>query len=119
MPGSLTGGGMADGLLAGNVDLGPWFMAGKEAISEIINVVLEANVDTTVKVPLGATAFACSFTFKGEPGPEMKLGSNLNATATGFPVKAEGFLILPLASGCTELKFKAATAPPVFQICFI
>jgi hypothetical protein len=110
---------MADGLLAGQVTLGPWFMAGKEAISEILNITLTANTDYVVPVPNAAVAFACSFTFEGEAAPEMKLGSNLNATTGGFPVKAEGFLILPLAAGTTELRFRAATAPPVFQLAFI
>jgi hypothetical protein len=110
---------MADGLLAGQVTLGPWSMSGKEAISEVLNVTLTANVDYAVQVPSAAVAFACSFTFEGEAGPELKLGSNLNPTTGGFPVKAEGFMVLPLASGVTELKFRAATAPPVFQLAFI
>jgi hypothetical protein len=119
MAGSLTAGGMADGLLIGQVTLGPWSMSGKESISEVLSVTLTANVDFVVAVPSSAVAFACSFTFEGEAGPEMKLGSNLNPTTAGFPVKAEGFMVLPIASGVTELKFRAASAPPIFQLAFI
>lgn len=119
MAGSLTLAGMADGLLAGQVIIGPNTMSGKEAISEVLNVELAANVDTVVKVPSQAVAFACVFTFQGETGSELKLGSNLSVTTTGFPVKAEGFLALPLASGTTELKFRAASPPATFQLFFI
>ena len=64
-------------------------------------------------------AFACAFTYNGEPGAELKLGSNLSATSTGFVLSAQGFCALPLASGVTELKFKSATPPPVFQLTFV
>lgn len=119
MSGSLTLGGMADGLLIGQVTVGPATMAGAESISEVINCELVANTDFVVKVPVNARAFACIFTFSGESPPELKLGSNLSATSTGFATTAQGFLALPLYSGITELKFKAAAVPPVFQVVFI
>lgn len=119
MAGSLTIGGMADGLLIGKVTIGPSTMTGAEAISEVINLELVANVDSVVKVPPGATAVAVIFTFAATSAAELKLGSNLCATATGFPVPAEGWLCLPLTSETTELKFKSAAAPAVFQLVFI
>lgn len=119
MSGSLTLGGMADGLLSGQSTFGPSTITGNESISETINVELTANIDYTIKVPGAAVAFACFFTFQGQSGVELKLGSNLNATTGGFPVKAEGFLALPVAPGVTELKFRSATPPPTFQLVFI
>lgn len=119
MAGQLTLGGLADGLLIGELVIGPSTMAGTEAISEVFNVELAANVDYVVKVPAGAKAFACVFTFSGEPGPELKLGSNLSATTTGFATVAQGFLAFPVYSGVTELKFKSAAPPPTFQVTFI
>jgi len=119
MAGSLTLAGMADGLLIGQVTVGPNTMTGAESISEVINCELATNVDFVVKVPTNARAFACMFTFGGEAPPELKLGSNLSATSTGFVTTAQGFLALPLTTGVTELKFKAPSPPPVFQLVFI
>jgi hypothetical protein len=119
MAGSLNLGGMADGLLIGQVTIGPSTVSGKEAISEVISITLEANVDFVVKVPTNAVQFACIFTFEPTNPGEVKIGSNLSATTTGFPVLAQGFLSLPLTSGTTELKFKSATPPPVFSLVFI
>lgn len=119
MAGTLTLGGMADGLLIGNVDIGPASMNGKRAIGEIIEVVLETNVDYVIKVPSEAEAFAVMFTFSASSKPEVKIGSNLSATATGFPVPAQGFMALPIYTGTTELKFKAPTPPGAFQLVFI
>lgn len=119
MAGSLTLAGMADGLLSGQATFGPSTVSGTEAISETLNVTLEPNVDYVVKVPSAAVQFACFFTYRGEGGPEMKLGSNLNVTSGGFPIRAEGFVSGSIASGVTELKFKAASPPPTFQLCFV
>ena len=118
MSGTLSLGGMADGLLIGQVIVGPSTMAGKAAISEIINVSLEANVDFAVKVPAEAVAYAVTFTFTGSPA-EVKIGSNLVTTTNGMPVPASGWLCLPIYSTMTELKFKAATPPSIFQVVFI
>jgi hypothetical protein len=119
MAGSLTLSGMADGLLSGQVTFGPSTMAGKVANSEILNIELVANTDYVVKVPSEAVAFGVFFTFEATSAPELKLGSNLSATATGFPVPAQGFACLPLYLGTTELKFKAVSPPPVFQLAFV
>jgi hypothetical protein len=93
-------------------------MNGKQAISEIINVELAANVDSSFKVPPEAVAYAVSFSFVGSPA-EVKLGSNLSATATGLVVNAQGFVALPLGSGVTEVKFRSTGTPPTFQLIFI
>lgn len=119
MAGSLTLAGMADGLLIGQVTVGPNTMTGAESISEVVNCELTANVDFTVNVPANARAFAAMFTFSGESPPELKIGSNLSPTSTGFVTTAQGFLALPLTTAVTELKFKSASPPPVFQIVFI
>ena len=119
MAGSMNLTGMADGLLIGQVTIGPSTVSGKEAISEVINIELVANTDYSVKVPASAVQFACIFTFEPTNPAEVKLGSNLSATTTGFPVLAQGFLSLPIASGTTELKFRSASPPPVFQLVFV
>jgi hypothetical protein len=118
MAGTLSLGGMADGLLVGQVIIGPSTMGGKAAISEIINVSLEANVDFAIKVPAEAVAYAVTFTFASAPA-EVKIGSNLITTTNGMPVPASGWLCNPLYSTITELKFKAATPPSIFQVVFI
>ena len=118
MAGTLTLGGMADGLLSGQVTVGPFSMNGKQAISEVINVELAANVDTAIKVPPEAVAYAVSFAFVSSPA-EVKLGSNLSATSTGLSVLAQGFIALPLNTGVTEVKFRSPGPPPTFQLIFI
>jgi hypothetical protein len=118
MAGTLTLGGMADGLLIGEVVIGPASMNGNQAISEILNLTLEAKVEQSVKVPSEAVAFACVFTFVALSGaPSVKLGSNL--VAVGYPIPARGWLALPIESGTTELKFKSETATSMFQLVFI
>ena len=117
MAGSLTLGGMADGLLAGELVIGPASMNGKQAISEVLNVILAANVDSTIVVPSEAVGYCCIF--EGSSAAEIKIGSNLIGTANGMPVSAQGFLALPLWSGITELKFKSAAPPSMFQLVFI
>ena len=119
MAGSLTLGGMADGLLIGQITVGPSTINGKENIGEVINATLEANVDFVVKVPAGAVAWACVFTFKGEAPGEVKVRTNLNNADTGMPIGTEGFAAQRLASGVTELKFKSASPPSIFQLTFI
>lgn len=119
MPGSLTIGGMADGLLAGQLVVGPSTMAGKAAISEVLNVTLVANTDYVIPVPAEAVAWAAVFTFSGTTPGEVKVGSNLVSTANGMPVPAQGWIAAPIYTGLTELKFKAVTPPPVFNVVFI
>ena len=119
MAGSLTLGGMAAGLLAGEVVVGPSTVAGKEANTEIINVTLAANVDTSVPVPTGAVQWAVFFPFEGSSPAEVKVGSNLVATASGMPVPALGFASAGVTSTVTELKFKSAVPPSTFQVVFI
>jgi hypothetical protein len=119
MAGSLTLGGMADGLVAGQVTVGPSTMTGKQAISEVINLELEANVDKKIAVPPEAVAFAFLFTFTGSEGPEVKLRTNKNEADGGFPLIAQGWGAMPLAAGIKELIFKAATAPKLFQLVFV
>jgi hypothetical protein len=118
MAGTLTLGGMADGLLVGQETVGPLSMNGKRAIGKIEEVTLEANVDYTIKVPSEAVAYAISFTFTTS-SPEVKIGSNLVMTTNGMPVPSQGFFAAPLLSTITELKFKAATPPSAFQLIFI
>ena len=118
MAGTLTLGGMADGLLAGELVIGPASMNGKQAISEILNVTLEAKVEQSFKVPSEAVAFACVFTFVGYSSvPSVKIGSNL--VAVGYPVPAAGWMTLPLETGVTELKFKSETATSMFTLIFV
>jgi hypothetical protein len=119
MAGSLTLGGMADGLLIGQVTVGPSTVAGKAAISEIINCELTPNTDFVVKVPPEAVQFAGIFTFSGETATQVTLRTNLNAGDTGLPVPAQGWFSMPVGSGVTELRFKASSPPPVFQLTFI
>lgn len=119
MAGSLTIGGMADGLLIGSIDIGPLTIAGKRAIGEVIEITLEANVDFVVKVPSEAVAYAVMFTFSASSAPEVKVGSNLVTTTNGMPVPAQGFFAAPLYSTITELKLKAATPPGAFQLVFV
>lgn len=118
MAGSLTLAGMAAGLLAGEVVVGPSTITGKANIAEVLNVTLEANVDFAVKVPSEAVAWAALFTF-ASTAPEVKVGSNLVTTANGMPVPAQGFVCAPVMSGMTELKFKAVSPPSMFQLVFI
>lgn len=118
MAGTLTLGGMADGLLVGQETIGPLSMNGKRAIGKIEEVTLEANVDYVVKVPSEAVAYAVTFTFASS-APEVKVGSNLVTTANGMPIPAQGFMAAPVVSGMTELKFKAVSPPSVFQLVFI
>lgn len=119
MSGSLTLGGMADGLLIGQVTVGPSTVSGKAAISEIINCELSPNADFVIKVPPEAVQFACVFTFGGEGAPSVALRTNLNSGDAGLPIPAQGWCSLPVASGVTELRFKASSPPPVFQLTFI
>jgi hypothetical protein len=119
MAGSLTLGGMADGLLIGQVTVGPSTVSGKAAISEIVNCELTPNVDFAVKVPPEAVQFAVVFTFTGGEAPAVTLRTNLNTGDTGFPIPAQGWFALPVASSVTELRFKTSAPPPVFQLTFI
>jgi hypothetical protein len=119
MAGSLTLGGMADGLLAGQITIGPSTIAGKAANSEMLNVELVANIDTVVKVPPEAVAFAVLFTFAATSPAEVKIRTNLNNADVGLPVPASGWLQMPVASGVTELKFKAASPTAFFQLVFV
>jgi len=117
--GSLTLGGMADGLLIGQVTVGPSTVSGKAAISEIINCELTPNVDFVVKVPPEAVQAAGIFTFGGEQATEVTLRTNLDSADGGLPMAAQGFFSFPLYSGVTELRFRAASPPPVFQLTFV
>ena len=120
MAGSLTLGGMADGTLSGNYDYGPLTVAGKRVISEVREVVLEANVDYSIKVPSEAVQWAAFFTFPGTgSGGEVKVGSNVASTtaAIGFP--AQGFKSEPILSSTTELKFRAPSPPAAFNVVFV
>lgn len=119
MAGSLTIGGMADGLLIGNVTIGPSTITGKAQISEIINCELTANTDFVVKVPTEAVAFAVIFTYTGESPGEVKFRTNLDIGDAGIPVPSQGFAALGIYSGVTELKFKSTSPPPVFQLVFV
>lgn len=118
MAGSLTLGGMAAGQPGGSLTFGPMTVAGTEAVSEVVNVALEANVDFAVKVPSGAKQWAAFFT-AGSSAPEVKVGSNLITTANGMPVPALGFVSAPVLSGMTEVKFKAVSPPSMFQLVFV
>jgi hypothetical protein len=111
--------GMADGLLIGQVTVGPSTVSGKAAISEVINVELASNVDFVVKLPPESAQFAGVFTFTGENSTEVKLRTNLNPTDTGLPIPAQGWFSIPVYGGVTELKFKASAVPPVFQLTVI
>jgi len=119
MAGSITVGGMAAGLLVGEIRIGPATMVGKSAISEIFNLELTSNVDKVVVVPNEAVAFCVVFTFSGTEPTELKVRTNLDNADTGFPIPASGFFAAPLLSTVTELKFKAATPPAVFQLVFV
>ena len=119
MSGTLTLGGMADGLLIGQETVGPLSMNGKRALGKIEEVTLEANVDYVIKVPSEAVAYAIAFTFSASSSPEVKVGSNLVTTTNGMPVPSQGFFAAPLLSTITELKFKAVTPPSAFQLVFI
>ena len=119
MAGSLTLGGMSDGLLSGQSTFGPNTVNGKRAIGETLEVTLEANVDYTVKIPSEAVQWAAFFPFTGSIAAEVKVGSNLVATASGMPVLAQGHVSVPLASAITELKLKSASPPPAFQLVFV
>jgi hypothetical protein len=111
---------MADGLLIGNIDIGPLTIAGKRAIGEVLEVTLEANVDYVVKVPSEAVAYALTFTFNTTgAATEVKVGSNLVTTANGMPLAAQGFFAAPLLSSITEVKFKAVSPPSAFQLVFV
>lgn len=119
MAGSLTLGGIADGLLIGQVTIGPNTVSGKAAIGEVINCELTPNVDFVIKVPSEAVQFACIFTFAGEGATAVSFRTNLNSSDTGFPIPAQGWCSMPVASGVTELRLKAPSPPPLFQITFI
>ncbi len=119
MAGSLTVGGMSDGLLVGQVTVGPNTMSGKRQIGDLVEITLEANVDYVVKVPSEAVAFVVVFTFTGTAPGEVKLRTNLNNADTGLPILSQGWFALPLYTGVTELKFKAASPPQPFQLSFI
>ena len=120
MAGALTLGGMADGLLIGQTIIGPNTMAGKRAIGEILEIELVANTDYTIKVPSEAVAYAISFTFSSSgAATEVKVGSNLVATTNGMPVPAQGWMVVPIISGLTELKLKAPSAPAAFNLTFV
>src|SRR5271169_1207513 len=117
MAGSLTLGGMAYGGASGGLPYGPSTVSGKRIIEEVIEVVLEANVDYVVKIPVEAVQWVAFFGV-GSSAPEVKVGSNLVTTANGMPVAAQGFSSNPVASGMTELKFKSASPPSSFQLAF-
>lgn len=119
MAGSLTLGGMADGLLIGQVTVGPNTVSGKAAISEIINCELAPNTDFVVKVPGEAVQVAGIFTIGGEQASQVTLRTNLDSADGGLPMVAQGFFSIPLASGVTELRFRAVSPPNTFQIVFI
>jgi hypothetical protein len=119
MAGSLTLGGMADGLLIGQVTVGPNTVSGKAAISEIINCELAPNTDFVVRVPGEAVQVAGIFTIGGEQVSQVTLRTNLDSGDTGLAMLAQGFFSLPLASGVTELRFRAVSPPDTFQVIFI
>jgi hypothetical protein len=110
---------MADGLLIGQITVGPSTVSGKAAISEVVNVELVSNTDFVVKLPPEAAQFAGVFTFTGESAVEVKLRTNLNNGDAGLPIPAQGWFSLPVYGGVTELKFKASAVPPVFQLTVI
>lgn len=119
MSGTLSLVGMADGLLIGNVDVGPVTTNGKRVIGEILEVQLEANVDYVVKIPSEAVSYALVFTFSTVTPGEIRVGSNLVATASGMPVATTSWFKTDVPSGMTELKFKASAPPAAFQLIFI
>ncbi len=119
MAGTLTLGGQSDGLLSGGMVFGPSSINGRRAIGYDTEVLLVANVDYSIVLPTEAVAYAVWFTFGGEATGEIKIGSNLVATSSGMPVKAEGFFAAPIASTMTELKFKSASPPAAFQVSII
>jgi hypothetical protein len=119
MAGSLTVGGMADGLVIGQVTIGPSTMTGKQAISDVVNIELAANTDFKVSVPPEAVAFAFLFTFSGSEAPEVKLRTDKNEGDGGYPLIAQGWGAMPLAASIKTLIFKAATAPKLFQLVFV
>ena len=120
MAGTLTLGGMSDGVLVGEIVIGPNSINGNRAIGDVLEITLEANVDYTVKVPSEAQAFAVIFSYgKGGTAGEVKVGSNLVATANGFPIPSESWFGGRLWSGITELKFKAASPPAAFNLVFV
>ena len=118
MSGSLTLGGMCDGLNSGEIVVGPTSVNGKRVIGSLTEVNMEANVDYVVKVPTEAVQwFMCFGT--ASSAPELKVGSNLVTTTNGMPIAAQGFASCPLYSSVTELKLKATSAPVAFQLGFV
>ena len=117
MAGQLTLGGGASNIPGGSFIAGPSTVTGTKSQAEIINVELEAGVEKKVPLPSEAVQWAAFFQFQTAA---LTVTVKTNAAGDGvMSFSAQGFVSAPIAAGVTELAFKAATAPKVFQLVVI
>ncbi len=116
MANQLTLSGGYTGAPAGGATIGPSTNSGSKATPEIVNVELEAGTELKIKVPPEAVQWAAFF--QGATGPTVTIKTNVAADGVmSFPAVA--FASGGIAATCTELAFKAAVAPKVFQLVFV
>ncbi len=118
MANQLTLSGGYTGAPAGGATIGPTTNTGTKATPEIVNVELEAGVEKKVAVPPEAVQWAAFFQAVTGTAPTVTIKTNVAADGVmSFPALA--FASGGIVATCTELAFKAATAPKVFQLVFV
>lgn len=117
MAGQLTLGGAAFGTAGGGWIFGPNTVSGTKSKPELTNIELEAGVELKVKLPPEAVAWAIGFEFVSGP-PTVTIKTNVAGDGV-MSCPAQGFFSKMVATGETELAFKCASAPKVFQLAVI
>ncbi len=118
MANQLTLSGGFTGAPAGAATIGPSTVTGTKAQPEIVNVELEAAVEKKVAVPPEAGQWAVMFQFVSGTPPTVTIKTNVAGDGV-MSVPALGYVSAGIVGACTELAFKAVSAPKVFQLVFV